>query len=124
MTLHVMLIVRVKWTASLLTFVSMMSIIRLVYTPSSESVAVLRLAVCFMLLVFVFVIGLLCLRASKRLSELNTYVSLIQRMDITSNRHHEVALNLRVAGRPPIPAGITEDRLFLSTWHACLTGGY
>lgn len=124
MTLHVILIVRVKWTSSLLTFVSMMSIIRLVYTPSSESVAVLRLAICFMLLVFVFVIGLLCLRASKRLSELNTYVSLIQRMDITSNRHHEVSLNLRGAARPPIPAGITEDRLFLSTWHACLTSGY
>jgi len=32
-------------------------------------------------------------------------------MDITSNRHYEVSLNLRVAARPPIPAGITEDRL-------------
>ena len=58
------------------------------------------------------------------MSELHTYVSLIQRMDVASNRHHEVSLNLRVAARLPIPAGITADRLLLYMWHACLTSDY
>jgi hypothetical protein len=47
-----------------LGFVSMMPIIRMVYTPSSEPPAVLRPAICFMRLVFIFVIDLLCLRTS------------------------------------------------------------